>query len=193
MPLHIESLISLTDEELKSKQETCLNLKQSGNELFIKSRFNDAIDLYNQALLLDGDINYILYSNIANCYFHLDDLHSCIDYCNQSISLNNSYVKPLYRRIKANCILNSVDSLNQVVIDCRQLLVLEPGNQYALDLLDSVPLKLRLLREREQQELLEKCKVLGNSFLGKFGLSTDMFTSKENEDGSFVFQGEKRS
>lgn len=188
MPLHIESLISLTSDELKLKQETSLNLKQSANQLFLESKFNKAIDLYNQALLLDGDFNYILYSNIANCYFHLNDLESCIDYCNQSISLNNSYPKPLYRRIKANCILNSVDSLKQVIIDCKQLLILDPDNQFALDLLDSVPLKLRLLKDIEQQELLEKCKVLGNQFLGKFGLSTDMFTSK---DGSFVFQSER--
>ena len=51
--------------------------------------------------------------------------------------------------------------------------------------------KLIDVQEKEKEELLRKLKDMGNSFLGNFGLNTDMFKFQQNADGGYSFQYEK--
>ena len=43
-------------------------------------------------------------------------------------------------------------------------------------------------REKEAAEMLDKLKGLGNTILGKFGMSLDNFVSEKREDGTYNIQ-----
>jgi hypothetical protein len=51
--------------------------------------------------------------------------------------------------------------------------------------------KLIQVQEKEKDEMIDKLKDLGNSFLGKFGLSTDMFKFEQREEGGYGMRFEQ--
>jgi hypothetical protein len=48
-----------------------------------------------------------------------------------------------------------------------------------------IPARLDMRKKQETDEMLGKLKDLGNSFLGRFGLSTDSFVMTPNEGGGY--------
>jgi len=54
-----------------------------------------------------------------------------------------------------------------------------------------VKAKLLEVQEKEKEEMIGKLKDLGNSFLGKFGLSTDMFKFEQREEGGYGMRFEQ--
>jgi hypothetical protein len=48
-----------------------------------------------------------------------------------------------------------------------------------------IPSRLDMRKKQETDEMLGKLKDLGNSFLGRFGLSTDSFVMTPNEGGGY--------
>ena len=59
-----------------------------------------------------------------------------------------------------------------------------PGKGYEAAI-KRVNFKLMETQEKEKDEMISKLKDLGNSFLGKFGMSTDMFKFEQNEQGGY--------
>jgi hypothetical protein len=51
--------------------------------------------------------------------------------------------------------------------------------------------KLMEVQEKEKDEMIDKLKDLGNSFLGKFGLSTDMFKFEQRDEGGYGMRFEQ--
>lgn len=51
--------------------------------------------------------------------------------------------------------------------------------------LESLPARIGVQQEKEKDEMIGKLKDLGNSLLGKFGLSTDMFKFEQGEGGGY--------
>jgi hypothetical protein len=54
-------------------------------------------------------------------------------------------------------------------------LELEPQNAQARDSCEKLAPLVAAQREKEKEEMIAKLKDLGNSFLGKFGISLDNF------------------
>jgi hypothetical protein len=53
---------------------TEIDLKTKAQQLFRDSKYEDAADLYGQALRLKGSNTLILNSNLSACYFELGNL-----------------------------------------------------------------------------------------------------------------------
>ncbi|KAH9082043.1 hypothetical protein EDB83DRAFT_2503213 [Lactarius deliciosus] len=115
-------------------------------------------------------------ANIAACYVKLDD---------------PSYIRVLLRRAQCNEKIGSWSALSSAkeAIDYTALLTQLPSssNQVA-----DVNRSLRLLeprieeaQKREVGEVVDKLKGLGNSVLGRFGLSTDNFKFEPNGQGGY--------
>lgn len=108
-----------------------------------------------------------------------------------------SHLKSLSRRATANEHLNTASSLTDALADLRVLQQhhqqqqshsspsassLAPSQRATISRVEA---KQRSALEKEKDEMLDKLKGLGNSLLGRFGLSTDNFKFEQNEGGSW--------
>lgn len=120
----------LSDTQLSSLAESLppavAALKDSGNDLFRKGQYGDALDKYNAAvqLMLDGTTNdspalSVLYSNRAACLMKVGDCQSCVTDCDRALTLCPGSTKPLLRRAMA---LEALEKYRQAFVDYRQVL-----------------------------------------------------------------------
>lgn len=107
--------------------------------------------------------------------------------CTQSLKLDPKYLKALLRRAQANEKLNTSTSLTQSLEDYKQLKQLAKDSYTLRECQRAereLPTKIKQKTEQEKEEMMSKLKDLGNSILGKFGLSTDNFQLQPDPSGS---------
>lgn len=83
----------------QERKDYAAKLKAAGNKAYGSKSYNEAIDLYGQAILCKPDP--IFYSNRAACYNALSDWDKVVDDTTAAIALDNEYVKALNRRANA--------------------------------------------------------------------------------------------
>ncbi len=87
---------------------------------------------------------------------------------------------------------NAKDFLQLALDDCGRWLELEPGCADAARKKSELEHKVKQKQERLQKEVMGKLKDLGNTILGKFGLSLDNFqTQKDPATGSYSINFKK--
>lgn len=106
------------------------------------------------------------------------------------MKLDPSYTKVILRRAQANEKIGSYTSLSDSLEDYRKL-----AKQPDLDVYTKrecaraetrLPPLIKLQMEKEKEEMMGKLKDLGNTLLGKFGLSTDNFQFQQDPNtGSY--------
>lgn len=103
--------------------------------------------------------------------------------CTQALKLDPTYVKALLRRAQANEKINSSSSMQAALDDYKTLKPLV-HDTYTLRQVQraetDLPNKIKQKMEQEKEEMMGKLKDLGNSLLGKFGLSTDNFQMQQD-------------
>jgi tetratricopeptide (TPR) repeat protein len=166
----------LTDEEKEKYLAESQNLKQSGNDEFKNENYQQALELYTQALRV-CPLKYqkersVFYSNRSACYFKLKQNEKCVKECSKSIELDPSFVKPLLRRAECNQI---IDKLDEALDDYKKLSELEPRNMSHTHKCYELEQKIKERNEKLKDEMFGKLKELGNLVLKPFGLSTNNF------------------
>ncbi|CAO3613925.1 unnamed protein product [Cunninghamella echinulata] len=171
--------------------EKATKLKQLGNESFGKGEYQQAIKYYKDAQLVnpEEDQQSVYACNMAACYLKLNQPKEAKVCCDTALSLNSLYTKALLRRAQANqAILPQTSStLSDAIKDYQDLI-----DHHAHDLDQSTIQKskrtiqqlkpiMQNLMEKEKEEMMGKLKDLGNTLLGKFGLSTDNFQFQKDE------------
>ncbi|KYQ92039.1 hypothetical protein DLAC_06870 [Tieghemostelium lacteum] len=191
-------------EKYKSNQEDIQEanaLKLKGNLNYTEKDYDTAIKNYSDAikLLLDGnqheekeqtekiveikenDITCteelsIYYSNRAACYLQKKEYQLVIDDCVKSLEMEPSTdslkIKILLRRAQAK---EALDMLSEALEDYKSILQLDPKHGQSLQAQYSLPPKIKVKQDKEREEMMGKLKDLGNTILGKFGMSTDNF------------------
>ncbi|KAI0001992.1 hypothetical protein BJV77DRAFT_1057703 [Russula vinacea] len=214
-------------------------LKQEGNDLFRRSKWNEALQSYRNGLArlpkrrdppspsprspaTDGEddrspvegeasdvsadagepngcVNVdssqerecakarsVLHANIAACHGENED---AVKACTEALQDDPSYARALQRRAQCNEKIGSWSALSSAKEDYTALVTLLPpsSNQVAeakqsLRLLEP---RLEEAQKREMGEMVDKLKGLGNSILGRFGLSTDNFKFEPNGQGGY--------
>ncbi|KAH9175395.1 hypothetical protein EDB89DRAFT_2113222 [Lactarius sanguifluus] len=128
-------------------------------------------------------------ANIAACYVKLGENENAVKACTEALQDDPSYIRVLLRRAQCNEKIGSWSALSSAKEDYTALLTQLPSssNQVA-----EVNRSLRLLeprieeaQKREVGEVVDKLKGLGNSVLGRFGLSTDNFKFEPNGQGGY--------
>ncbi|KAJ3147872.1 TOM (translocase of outer membrane) complex component [Geranomyces michiganensis] len=104
---------------LSEKERAALakEAKGLGNTFFAERKYDQAIDLYSQAIAFKPDA--VFYSNRAACYSNLGDYDKVIEDCTASLELDSVYVKALNRRAQAYERKDRlVDALNDYTVMC---------------------------------------------------------------------------
>lgn len=181
---------ALTDEQMREKTRIQANdAKTEGNKLFAAGQFGDALSQYEIALQIAAemesaeDICSACYSNRAVCFLKLGKYEETIKECTKALDLNPSYLKALLRRGEAH---EKLEHYDEAIADMRKVIELDPSNEQAKRSLFRLEPLAAEKREKMKEEMIAKLKDLGNSVLGRFGMSVDNFKAvKDPNTGSY--------
>lgn len=174
--------------------ERAQELRLEGNEHFKAGRLHDAREAYSEALHLSPPAGAagssaskdraVLHCNRAACLSKLGRWADVVTDCGQAIELDPEYVKAYSRRSVA---FEEQSKWSDAVEDLKKAIELDPELR-AKECRRQAVLEKRAAEqfEKDKDEMMGKLKELGNSFLGKFGMSTDSFKMEQDPDtGSY--------
>ncbi|SAL99418.1 hypothetical protein [Absidia glauca] len=153
-------------------------------------------------------------ANMAACHLKLGNAKEAKTMCDTALDLDPGYVKARLRRAQANERIDSSAALSDALKDYQHLLDWHHGKatkknddtseeeeeeetvpRIVLDKttlaicqrsVRDLPPKIKVKMEKEKDEMIGKLKDLGNTVLGKFGLSTDNFQfQKDPSSGNY--------
>ncbi|KAF6266432.1 hypothetical protein COO60DRAFT_1697389 [Scenedesmus sp. NREL 46B-D3] len=142
--------------------------------------YDEALQLYWQAIDQvpeDAQERAVYLCNAAACYLKKQDWQLACEQCTAALKINGSYLKALVRRATA---LQELDDLEHALADAQKVVELDPGNAWAVKAVERLTPEVQARQEKMKDEMLGKLKELGNSLLGKFGLSLDNFKAEQD-------------
>jgi hypothetical protein len=174
-------------EERARKLQQAEGHKGQGNTLYAANSYQQALEQYEDAVAAapaDAHLQLAVYwGNAAACYLQLDRAADCVHACSTALSFNPGYTKVLMRRSTA---YEKLDELDKALKDVQQVVELSPGDAPAAAAVRRLQPIVDARTEKLKEETLGKLKDLGNTLLGKFGLSLDNFaTEKDPSTGSY--------
>lgn len=163
--------------------------KLEGNTLFKEGCYEEALLKYEFALEVAGDMSSatelraICHANRGACFSKLENYKETIKECTKALELNPSYTKALIRRGEAH---EKLENYEESIADMTKILELDPSyDQARRNIIRLKPLADEK-REKMKEEMIGKLKEMGNSILGRFGMSVDNFkTVKDPNTGSY--------
>ncbi|KAF2567495.1 hypothetical protein F2Q68_00027343 [Brassica cretica] len=166
----VEAVADVGSNQKEKALEDANEVKMEGNKLFGNGLYEDALSKYELALQFaqefpeSVDLRSICHSNRAICYLKLGKYAEAIKECTKAIELNPSYTKAL------------------------RILELDPSNDQARKGIRRLEPLAAEKREKMKEEAIAKLKEMGNTILGKFGMSVDNFKAvKDPNTGSYSF------
>ncbi|KAG8924425.1 hypothetical protein FRC02_010427 [Tulasnella sp. 418] len=131
----------------------------------------------------------VLNNNIAVCYAKKGNHTDAVKFCTEALLDDPQYVKALLRRAESNEEIGSWTSMSSAEKDYKILLSIlpasSPSRPQVLRSLRTLPGRIEAAQKKETDEMIGKLKDLGNTVLGKFGLSTDNFQFTPNGSGGY--------
>jgi tetratricopeptide (TPR) repeat protein len=97
--------------------------------------------------------------------------------CAAAVEANPSYTKAYLRRSAA---YEELDDVERALSDAQKALELAPGSAAAAGAAARLAPVVEARREAMKEEMMGKLKELGNTVLGKFGLSLDNFKAEQD-------------
>ncbi|KVI01371.1 Tetratricopeptide-like helical [Cynara cardunculus var. scolymus] len=186
--------------------------KVEGNKLFGDGLYQEALLKYDYAIQLapemssSSEIRSICHNNRATCFCKLSPMEAehgvrwrvyggcdgeeeggnyedTIKECTKALEINPTYMKALLRRGEAHEKLKNYD---EAIADMKKILELDPSNHQAKrTIIRLEPLAIEK-REKMKEEMIGKLKDMGNTILGKFGMSVDNFKAVQDPNtGSY--------
>ncbi len=130
------------------------------------------------------EMQILLHSNLAACYLSVKAYERCITEATHALNRDPKHLKSLLRRAQAS---EELEKYEQAVTDLKVLHEINPSSQRVKKDLERVE-KLRQDQQKaEMDKMLGQLKDLGNTLLGKFGLSLDNFNfQKDPNTGSYT-------
>lgn len=173
-------------EQVQQLLVDCERLKQEGNAAYTRGDYDEALQLYWQAIdtAPEGAQQRAVYlCNAAACYLKKEMWQLAVEQCTAALSINDTYLKALMRRAQA---LQQLDDLERALPDAQRVLELDPGNSWATQVVKELQPEVQQRQEKMKEEMIGKLKDLGNSILGKFGMSLDNFKAEQDpESGGY--------
>ncbi len=163
-------------------------LKAQGNARYKAGDYFEAIRLYGRAICycpleeIHSHSRAVFHSNRAACHIAVGHHERCVDDCTVAIDLDPRYVRALMRRAKA---YEKLERLEEAVEDLNAAVAVDSSYAPALQEQRRVNQLYQEKTEKMKAEMLGKLKGLGNTILGKFGMSLDNFKLKPQEGGGY--------
>lgn len=186
----------VNQEQLNEKALTQANdAKVEGNALFKDGLYEEALSKYELALQVAADIpssaeiRSICHANRAACFSKLGKHEETIKECTKALELNPTYIKALVRRAEAH---EKLEHFEEAITDMTKILELEPSHDQARRTVIRLKPLADEKREKMKEEMIGKLKEMGNSILGRFGMSVDNFKAvKDPNTGSYSVSFQK--
>ena len=154
--------------------------KQLGNKCFVDGCYENAIGHYTDAIEAapDGCAELaVFYANRAAAYAKLDEHKEVIHDCSDALRIQPDYQKALLRRAQA---LEAQEHYTEAIADMKKLLELDPELKVAKAAVPRLEKVNAAKMEATKEEMMGKLKDLGNTVLGKFGMSLDNFKAVQD-------------
>ncbi|GAA5829868.1 hypothetical protein JCM11251_007914 [Rhodosporidiobolus azoricus] len=167
-------------------KETALSHEAEENE---KEEVNEEEDEQEKDAAEMSELRSILSANVAACLLKLERYKEAVNACDDALEEKPNYTKALHRRALANESIGSWSSLSTALEDFDKIATLPDINpllaKQIKEAQQRIPKKIEVQQQKEKDEVLGKLKDLGNTVLGKFGLSTDNFKFQEQPGGGY--------
>ncbi|KAG7961053.1 hypothetical protein I3843_10G158600 [Carya illinoinensis] len=178
------------DDDRKQKALAQANdAKLQGNKLFGNGQYEEALLQYELALPFvpampsSVELRSICHANRAICFLKLGKYDETIKECTKALELNPTYMKALSRRGEA---YEKLERFEEAIVDLKKILELDPSNDQARKTIHRLEPLAEEKREKMKEEMIGKLKEMGNSLLGRFGMSVDNFKAvKDPNTGSY--------
>ncbi|GBF94265.1 hypothetical protein Rsub_06535 [Raphidocelis subcapitata] len=158
-------------------------IKAAGNELYGREVYEEAVAKYQEALDTAPEAapqRAVYFANLAAACLKLDQPQLAAEHCSCALRIDAGYVKALMRRCTA---FEAMDDPEHAMADAKRVLELDPSSSWAAAAALRLEPAVKERQEKMKEEMLGKLKDLGNTLLGKFGLSLDNFKA-EKDPGS---------
>ena len=179
----------LSDESCRrsSGLDEALALKARGNEHFKRGENEPAIQCYTEAIAAAppsaAKERATFFANRAACHAKLREHSNVIDDCTSCLELDDTYTKAYLRRAAAR---EALDLPPEALDDAKRAAELDPASKEATSAVARLEKASAAKLEEQKEEMLGKLKDLGNSVLGRFGMSLDNFKAeKDPNTGSY--------
>ncbi|KAL0660076.1 hypothetical protein Bca4012_080661 [Brassica carinata] len=163
--------------------------KVEGNSLFVNGLYEEALSKYALALELVQEfpdcteLRSICHLNRGVCLLKLGKYEETIKECTKALELNPTYFKALVRRAEAH---EKLEHFEEAVADLKKILEIDPSNDQARKGIRRLEPLAAEKREKMKEEAITKLKEMGNSILGRFGMSIDNFNAvRDPNTGSY--------
>ena len=182
---------SWPNEQVVEAMAVANETKAKGNELYAKQDYEGAVELYSQALKESEGCEAekgrsVFFANRAACYIGQHRYSEAVIDCNEALKIDQEYVKVLLRRAQAQ---EKLDKLEEALADYKKVLSIEPKTSAARDGERRLEPIVKERQEKAKEEMMSQLKGLGNTILGKFGLSLDNFQLQQDPNtGSYSVQ-----
>jgi tetratricopeptide (TPR) repeat protein len=178
----------LTPENVEELTAQAAEHKAKGNNLFASGKFEEAIKAYEEALLTCPEVKVeeraVYWGNIGACHMRMESYKKAVHACSESLKLHSAYSKSLLRRAQANERLSTYSSLTDALEDYTALQKQDGLSEHTkiecAKAVRRLPPLIEQQKEKEKDEMMGNLKNIGNTLLGKFGLSTDNFRMQQD-------------
>ncbi|KAK9837257.1 hypothetical protein WJX81_002109 [Elliptochloris bilobata] len=162
-------------------------LRQSGNKLYGSGDYEGALALYAKALEAVPEAavqqRAVVHANAAAAHLKLAQWAEAAKAASAALEAAPGHEKALLRRAAA---YEELADLERALADYETVLKEHPDNQLAGDAVVRLTPVVTAQREKLKEEMFGKLKELGNTVLGKFGMSLDNFKAdKDPATGSY--------
>ncbi|CAH2077459.1 unnamed protein product [Thlaspi arvense] len=178
--------VGLNQEEAMAEANEA---KVEGNKLFVNGLYEEALSKYALALELvqefpeSTELRSICHLNRGVCFLKLGKHEESVKECTKALELNPTYTKALVRRAEAH---EKLEHFEEAITDLKKIIELDPSNDQARKGIRRLEPLAAEKREKMKEEAITKLKEMGNSILGRFGMSVDNFKAvKDPNTGSY--------
>ena len=186
-----EQKIQLTEQEKKDIEEKIINERKNAGDLYKNKEYIQALNIYS-LLLKDAKIAElkeqccILNCNKGICFNKLNDYDKALDCFKEALRYNKDYSKALCNKM---LLLNKKEEYLEAYEDFKRLKTLDYNlwENYR-NMENGLAYQAEIQKKKMTDEMLGKLKDVGNSILGKFGLSLNNFQMTPNGQGGYSIQ-----
>jgi hypothetical protein len=186
-----EQKIELSEQQKKDIEEKIINERKNAGDLYKNKEYIQALNIYSLLLkdAIRADLKEqccILNCNKGICFNKLYEYDKALNSFKEALKYNKDYSKALCNKM---LLLNKKEEYLEAYEDFKRLKTLDYNlwENYK-NMENGLAYKAEIQKKKMTDEMLGKLKDVGNTILGKFGLSLNNFQMTPNGQGGYSIQ-----
>jgi len=186
-----EQKIELSEQQKKDIEEKIINERKNAGDLYKNKEYIQALNIYSLLLkdAIRADLKEqccILNCNKGICFNKLYEYDKALNSFKEALKYNKDYSKALCNKM---LLLNKKEQYLEAYEDFKRLKTLDYNlwENYR-NMENGLAYQAEIQKKKMTDEMLGKLKDVGNTILGKFGLSLNNFQMTPNGQGGYSIQ-----